>query len=114
MLQLVGSVSMACIFRHVNAVSGIHGESMKNYSSFLNEMAGKIVQVNVQIVQTREQTKKNNKILLSIIDLLKTAERMGISLRDHRDDSQYHSEVGELAIHAGVGNFVEVLNFAVH
>ena len=34
---------------HVNAVSGIHSEYMKNYSSFLNEMAGN--------VQTSEQTK---------------------------------------------------------
>ena len=34
---------------HVNAVSGIHSEYMKNYSSFLNEMAGN--------VQTSENTK---------------------------------------------------------
>ena len=38
---------------------------------------------------------------------------MGIPLRGHRDDSQYHPEVGELATHAGVGNFVEILNFAL-
>ena len=31
----------------VNAISGIHSESMKNYSRFLNEMTGKVVQVNV-------------------------------------------------------------------
>ena len=98
---------------HVYAISGIHSKSMKNYSSFLNEMTGKVVPVNVQVVQTSEQTKKNNRILLSIIDLLKTAGRMGIPLRGHRDDSQYHPEVGERATHAGVGNFVELLNFAV-
>ena len=56
---------------HVNAISGIHSESMENYSSFLNEMTGKVVPVNVQVVQTSEQTNKNNRILLSIIDLLK-------------------------------------------
>ena len=38
---------------------------------------------------------------------------MGIPLRGHRDNSQYHPEVGEPATHAGVGNFVELLNFAV-
>ena len=38
---------------------------------------------------------------------------MSIPLRGHRDDSQYHPEVGELATHAGVDNFVELLNFAV-
>ena len=78
---------------HVNAVSGIHNESMKNYSSFLNEMAVKVVPVNVQVVQPSEQTKKNNRILLSITDFLKTAGRMGIPLRGHRDDFQYHPEV---------------------
>ena len=79
----------------------------------MNEMAGKVVPVNVQVVQTSEQTKKNNKILLLITDLLKTAGQMGIPLRGHRDDSKYYPEVGELATHAGVGNFVELLNFAV-
>ena len=98
---------------HLNEISGIHSESMKNYSSFLNEMAGKVVPVNVQVVQTSEQTKKNNRILLSIIDLLKTAGQMGIPLRGHRDDSQYHQEVGEPATHAGVDNFVDLLNFVV-
>ena len=67
----------------------------------------------IQVVQTSEQTKKNNRILLTIIDLLKTAGQMGIPLRGHRDDSQYHPEVGELTTHAGVGNFVEHKNFAV-
>ena len=71
-------------------------------------MTGKVVQVNVQAVETSEQTKTNNRILLSIIDLLKTAVQMGIPLRGHRDDSQYHPEVGEPTTHAGVGNFVEL------
>ena len=59
-------------------------------------------------VQTSEETKKNNRILLSIIDLSKTAGLMGILLRGHRDNSQYHLEVGEPTTHAGVGNFVEL------
>ena len=36
--------------RDVNAVSGIHSESIKNYSRFLNEMASKVVPINVQVV----------------------------------------------------------------
>ena len=97
----------------MNTNSGIHSESIEEYSSFLNEMSGKVVAVNVQVVQTSEQTKKNNRILLSIIDLLKTAGQVGIPLRGHRDDSQYHPEVEEPATHAGVDNFLELLNFAV-
>ena len=57
----------------MNAISGIHSESMKNDASFLNKMAVKVIPVNVQIVQTNEQSKKNSRILLSITDLLKTA-----------------------------------------
>ena len=33
-------------------------------------------------------------------------------LRGHRDDSQYHPEVGEY-LKGGVGNFIELLNFRV-
>ena len=50
-------------------------------------MTVKVVPVNVQLVQTSEQTKKSNRILLSIIDLLKTAGQMDIPLRGHGDDS---------------------------
>ena len=39
---------------------------------------------------------------------------MVITLRGCRDDLQYHPEVGQPATHAGVGNFVEHLNFALH
>ena len=76
-------------------------------------MAIKVVPVNVQVIQTSEQTKKNYRILLSVINLLKSAERMDIPLSGLKDDSQHHPEVGEPATHAGVGSFVEFLNFAV-
>lgn len=36
--------------QRLNATSCIHIESMKNYLKFLNEMAGKVVSVNVQLV----------------------------------------------------------------
>ena len=32
---------------HVNTITGIHIESMKNYSGSLNEMVGKVAPVNV-------------------------------------------------------------------
>ena len=57
--------------QHMNAISGIHSEAMKNYSSFLNEMAGKVGSVNAQVVPTKEQTKKNNIILLQSLTFLK-------------------------------------------
>ena len=47
----------------------------------MNEMTSKMVSVNVQVVQTNEKTKKNNRILLEIVRLLKTAGPMDIHLR---------------------------------
>ena len=38
---------------------------------------------------------------------------MGVPLRGHRDDSRYQPDVGEPANHPGVGNFIELINFAV-
>ena len=61
--------------QHMIAINGIYSESVK--------MASKMEPANVQVVQTSEQTKKDNKILRSIID-------------------------------HGVGNFLELLRFAVH
>ena len=46
--------------QHMIAINGIYCESVK--------MASKMEPANVQVVQTSEQTKKDNKILLSIID----------------------------------------------
>ena len=56
------SDAQAWFKQHVNAVSGIHSESMKNYSSFLNEMRHKVVPVNVQVVQKKRtnQEKQQN------------------------------------------------------
>ena len=50
---------------------------------------------------------------LSMIDLFKTAGRMGITLKSYRDCSQYYPEVREPVTHAGLGNFLELLNFQV-
>ena len=112
MLQVVGSISMACLFpsswwgilyflraflqvvtgkkklvhhtysdwsdartqfkKHVNAISGIHSESMKNYSSsFFNEMAGKVVLANVQVVQKSEQLRKTKEFNCESLIFLK-------------------------------------------
>ena len=51
------------------ANNGTHSESLKKYSSFINKIIGKLGPVNVHVIQISEQTKKNNRILLSIINL---------------------------------------------
>lgn len=45
------------------------------------------------------------KVLLSIIDAIKTI--------GHGDDLMSQTNVGELANHEGVGNFIELMNFNV-
>ena len=46
---------------HANGISGIHRKSMKNYLSFLNELAVKVIPVSVEVVQRSGQTKKKTK-----------------------------------------------------
>ena len=56
----------------MNAISGIHSESMKNYSSsFFNEMAGKVVLANVQVVQKSEQLRKTKEFNCESLIFLK-------------------------------------------
>ena len=50
---------------------------------------------------------------MSIIDGIKIIGKMGVPLRDHREDSRYQPYVGQPAKHPGVGNFIQLINFAV-
>ena len=49
---------------------------------------------------------------MSIIDTIILCGRQCLPLRGHRDDSQYHAEVGELS-DGRIGNFLELLNYRV-
>ena len=59
-----------------------------------------------------EKIQENRNKLVPIIDTIKLCGRLGISLRGHRGDSQYHPSVGSVSI-GGVGNFIERLNYRV-
>ena len=52
----------------------------------------------------------NPKKLEPIIHTIVLCGRQGLAYRGHRDDKQYHAEVGEYS-KGGVGNFVELLNY---
>ena len=49
----------------------------------------------------------------SIIDTVILCGHFGVPLRGHRDDNQSHPKDGEYSKIPGVGNFVELLNFAI-
>ena len=94
--------------------TGIHSKSMDNYKEFLNQVSRKKDPVEQQLSKsTVKHVDKNRKVLLSIIDAIKTIGKMGVPLRGHRDDSRCQPDVGEPANHPGVGNFIEFINFAV-
>ena len=62
--------------------------------------------------QFKSAVSENRKILRSIIDTIIFLGRQGLALRRHRDDSQYHADVGEYST-GSVGNFIELLNYRV-
>ena len=55
---------------------------------------------------------ENRKILRWITDTIIFLGRLGLALKRHRDDSQYHPDVGEYST-GNVGNFIELLNYRV-
>ena len=59
--------------------------------------------------QFKFEVSENRKILKSIIDTIIFLGRQGLALRGHRDDSQYHLDVGEYSTES-VGNLIELLN----
>ena len=78
-----------CFRRHSESKTGIHIKSMDNYKEFLEQVSGKKDPVEQQLSKsTVKQVDKNRKVLLSIIDAIKTIGKMGVTLRGYRDDSR--------------------------
>ena len=57
--------------------------------------------------QFKFEVSENRKILRSIIDTIIFLGRQGLALRGHRDDSPYHTDVGEYSV-VSVGNILTV------
>ena len=66
------------------------------------------------MIDTSRQNKiqEAKTVLSPIIDTVALCCRMGISLRGHRDDSQYYPTPGGYS-KGQVGNFIRLINFAV-
>ena len=60
----------------------------------------------------KKEVEEKGKILTPIIDTAMLLGRLGLAFRTHRDDSQFHLNVGEYSS-GEVGNFLEVLNHRV-
>ena len=60
-----------------------------------------------------KKVKENRAFLVPLIDTTFLCGRLGISFRGHRDDSSFHPEAGEYSKDPGLGNFIELINFAI-
>ena len=110
-----GSKSAIGIFKkHEDAKNGLHAECLKLQQEFLLRFDGKIVPINFLIDSVRrEQREKAKSVLPSIVDTVILCGHLGIPLRGHRDNRKSFPEAGEFSKISGIGNFVELLNFAI-
>ena len=73
--------------------------------------SGKEIEVMLTKKSDKEVQKNRNK-LKPIVDTVILLGRLGLPFRGHRDDSQYHPNVGEYSS-GGAGNFIECLGYRV-
>ena len=69
----------------------------------------------IEVMLTKNSDKelqKNRNKLKPIVDTVILLGRLGLPFRGHRDDSQYHLNVGEYPS-GGVGNFIKCLGYRV-
>ncbi|XP_047134683.1 52 kDa repressor of the inhibitor of the protein kinase-like [Hydra vulgaris] len=92
---------------------GLHvktAEVLFSLSSIWSSKTESIDITSQKIVQS--QVSKNRQLLQPIIETIILCGRLGLSLRGHRDDSEFHPENSESFNHT-VENFVELLHFRV-
>ena len=83
-------------------------------NSFLNNFSGKTLKISSLIDNRRlQKVKQNRELRKPLIDTTLLCGRLGISFRGHRDDSSYYPGAGEFSKNPGVGNFIEIINFAI-
>ena len=79
----------------------------------MSNIKGQVEEIDLMIDRNcKKEVEENRKRLAPIIDTVILLGRLGLAFRGHRDDSQFHPNVGEYSS-GGVGNFVEVLNYRV-
>ena len=106
--------STSIFHRHESARDGIHSFCLHAYQTFLNNFTGKSLPIDTLVDNlSTEKIKKNKKFLRPIVDTVVLCGHLGLSLRGHRDDSQYHPQSGAYCETSGVGNFIELINFAI-
>ena len=94
-------------------VQSLHSQTWPILDGVLSNMKGLVEEIDLMIGRNcKKEVEENRKRLAPIIDTVILLGRLGLAFRGHRDDSQFHPNIGEYSS-GGVGNFVEVLNYRV-
>ena len=112
---VVASSESTSIFnRHQSARDGIHAFCLNAFQVFFNRFSGRSVSVDTLVNNLRfQKVVKNRAVLEPIVDTVILCGHLGLSLRGHRDDSKYYPESGCYSESPGIGNFIEMINYAI-
>jgi len=100
--------------RHEEAKDGLHSFCVDLMTLFLSNFSGKSLPISSMVDNMRKQKVQENRALLApLIDTIILCGHLGLPLRGHRDDSFFHPEAGEYSKTSGVGNFINLINFAI-
>ena len=92
-------------------IQSLHSQTWPILDAVLSNMKGLVEEIDLMIGRNcKKEVEENRKRLAPIIDTVILLGRLGLAFRGHRNDSQFHPNVGEYSS-GGVGNFVEVLNY---
>lgn len=95
------------------AEMGLHASTFPILQALLSQISGAAQPINVILDATlRKEIENNRQKLVPIVDTVILCGRRGQPLRGHRDDSQYHQEIGGYST-GQVGNFIDILNYGV-
>ena len=91
----------------------LHSKTWPILSDIMAHPEGPGEEIEVMLTQSSErEVQKNRNKLKPIADTVILLGRLYLPLRGHRDDSQYHPNIGEYSSGA-VGNFIECLGYGV-
>ena len=91
----------------------LHSKTWPILSNIMAHLKGSGEEIEVMLTKNSDkEVQKNRNKLKPIVDTVILLGRLGLPFRGHRDDSQYHPNVGEYSS-GGAGNFIECLGYRV-
>ena len=101
-------------FKRHQSSNGLNSFCQNAFGKFLESYSGKSKSIDVIVNDiVKQQVSENRAVINSLVGTVILCGHLGLPLRGHRDDSFYHPEAGQYATSSGVGNFKEIVNFAI-